>query len=108
MVQLISYKLVHHAMPPKGLRPTWLRDHSRSWPSPENSPDHRSNPTENCWNFLKNQLRNRDISSVLRLKEEIMKICMLELSLKHFKSLTDSMPLRMQQVIQAEGDMTKY
>jgi hypothetical protein len=74
------------------------------WPG--KSPD--LNHIENCWNFMKSQLRNRDISFVPKLKEEIMKIWQQELSLEYFKSLTDSMPARMQQVIQAKGDMTKY
>jgi hypothetical protein len=74
------------------------------WPG--NSPD--LNAIENCLNFMKSQLRNRDISSVPTLKEEIMKIWLQELSLEFFKSLTGSMPARMQQVIQAKGDMTKY
>jgi hypothetical protein len=74
------------------------------WPG--NSPD--LNHIENCWNFMQSQLRNRDISSVPKLKEEIMKIWLQELSLEYFKSLTDFMPARMQQVIQAKRDMTKY
>jgi hypothetical protein len=76
----------------KRIRASWLRNHSRQWTGPENIPDHRFYAIETCWIFKKNQLRNRDISSVLELKEEIMKICLQELSLKHVKSLTDTMP----------------
>jgi hypothetical protein len=71
---------------------------------PRNSPD--LNPIEYCWNLTKIQLRNRDICSVPKLAEEITKIWLQELSLEYFKGLTDSMPGRMQQVIQAKGDMT--
>ena len=75
-----------------------------NWPG--NSPD--LNPIENCWNFMKNELRKKDISSVPKLIDELKSLWTSGLSHEYLKKLSDSMPRRMQMVIQAKGDMTKY
>ena len=74
------------------------------WPG--NSPD--LNPIENCWNFMKNMLRKKDISSFPKLTLEIKKLWINDLSRDYFKKLRDSMPGRLEKVIAAKGDMTKY
>jgi hypothetical protein len=74
------------------------------WPG--NSRD--LNPIENAWNYMKNALKNEDISSVPRLMEAIKTLWTTNLSKEYFSSLSNSMPKRMQDVINAGGDMTKY
>ncbi len=74
------------------------------WPG--NSPD--LNPIENCWNYMKNKLKKKDISSLPKLSEEIMKLWTMDLSRDYLRALSDSMPDRLKQVIAAKGDMTKY
>ena len=74
------------------------------WPG--NSPD--LNPIENCWNFMKNMLRKKDISSFPKLTLEIKKLWINDLSRDYFRKLSNSMPGRLEKVIAAKGDMTKY
>ena len=74
------------------------------WPG--NSPD--LNPIENAWNYMKNQLKKKDISSVPKLTEEIKKLWVTTMKKDYFEKLSESMPKRMRLVIQAHGDMTKY
>jgi transposase len=74
------------------------------WPG--NSPD--LNPIENVWNYMKNALKNENISSVLRLTEAIKNLWTRNLTREYFTNLSNSMPNRMQDVINTAGDMTKY
>jgi hypothetical protein len=70
-----------------------------------NSPD--LNPIENVWNHMKNKLK-KTISSVTVLKEEIMKLWVLETSPEYLKKLSDCMPKRLELVCKYKGEMTKY
>ncbi len=74
------------------------------WPG--NSPD--LNPTENCWNNMKNMLRKKDISSVPKLTAAIKELWTQELTAEYLKKLSDSMPRRLQMVIEAKGEAIKY
>ena len=74
------------------------------WPG--NSPD--MNPIENCWNWMKDQLQDRDTGSVPKLIEEIKKLWVQRTPVSYLKNLSDSMPKRLQLIIEGGGDMTKY
>ncbi len=74
------------------------------WPG--NSPD--LNPIENAWNYMKNKLKKKDVSSVPKLMEEIKKLWVTEMSQEYFQKLSNSMPERLRMVIQAKGDHIKY
>jgi transposase len=70
-----------------------------------NSPD--LNPIENVWNHMKNKLK-KAITYIPVLKEEIMKLWVLQTTQECLKKLSDSMPKRLQLVIKPKGEMTKY
>ena len=75
------------------------------WPG--NSPD--LNPIENLWSRMKKQLANRPTpSSLAILKQEITKLWCERTSVEYCRALVKSMPKRMQQVIDCQGEMTKY
>ena len=74
------------------------------WPG--NSPD--LNPIENCWHIMKNKVCAKNPSSLEDLKDVIKKVWCLEMSPEYFKNLSDSMPERLNLVIQSKGNMTKY
>jgi hypothetical protein len=74
------------------------------WPG--NSPD--LNPIENCWNQMKQKLKDVDISSLPKLKEALLKLWTQDLSRDYLASLSASMPRRIALVIKNGGDMTKY
>jgi hypothetical protein len=78
--------------------------HVIEWPG--NSPD--LNPIENCWNQMKNLLKKKDVSSVPKLTTAIRQLWTEELKPEYLKNLSDSMPKRLEMVIAAKGDMTKY
>jgi transposase len=72
---------------------------------PPGSPD--LNPIENVWNLLKIKIHKRKPKN----KEELIDIVTeewLRFDRKVLKSLVNSMPKRVQQVIDNNGDITKY
>ena len=85
----------------------WLRDCEvgffEDWPG--NSPD--LNPIENLWMSIKRQLRNRDTSSLPKLRLAIQDIWD-HFSPQELQNLASSVPRRLQQVIARKGGMTKY
>ena len=74
------------------------------WPG--NSPD--LNHIENCWAYMKEHLKKEDINSVPKLTEAIKKLWVSGLSQEYLRKLNNSMPVRIEKVIRAKGDMTKY
>ena len=74
-----------------------------TWPG--NSPD--LNPIENCWNWMKDQLQEKKVTSVKNLIE-IKRLWCLATPQDYLRTLSDSMPRRLQAVIDAGGEMTKY
>ena len=74
------------------------------WPG--NSPD--LNPIENLWNWMKDQLQSINITSVPMLQVELKRLWVQRTPLAFLQKLSDSMASRLQQVIDAEGNMTKY
>ena len=74
------------------------------WPG--NSPD--LNPIENLWNWMKDRLQELRVSSVAVLMEEIKKLWVQATPVELLQNLLDSMPKRIQMVMDAKGDMTKY
>lgn len=85
----------------------WLRSNNiqvLDWPG--NSPD--LNPIENMWNIMKNKLQKCDTGSIPKLTEAIKILWVTDLSPEYCKSLSDSMPKRIQDVIKAKGYSTKY
>jgi hypothetical protein len=61
------------------------------------------NPIKNAWTYMKNKLNDQDISSVPKLKEAITKMWTMEISVEYLRSLSDSMPRRMEEVIKNGG-----
>jgi hypothetical protein len=74
------------------------------WPG--NSP--YLNLIENAWNYIKRSFKSQDIFSVPKLKEAILKMWTQDMSQKYLRALIDSMLKRIEAVINARGDMTKY
>ena len=75
------------------------------WPG--NSPD--LNPIENCWSWMKHQLRDCQATSIPELKERIMELwCQRMDDIEYLKALVESMPRRLAAVIESGGNVTKY
>ena len=74
------------------------------WPG--NLPD--LNPIENLWNWMKDQLQEKKVTSVPALQEEVKRLWCMGTPVELLKKLSDSMPRRLQAVIDAGGEMTKY
>ena len=74
------------------------------WPG--NSPD--LNPIENCWNLMKDKLKEKNTISLPLLIEEIKKLWCTGLPNGYLRNLSDSMPERIKTVIKNKGEMTKY
>lgn len=84
----------------------WLRENKIAeieWPG--NSPD--LNPIENVWSLMKRRLKGEDSSTVMRLRESVLKLWR-DIDISYFEKLAYSMPKRIQAVISANGDNTKY
>ena len=73
------------------------------WPG--NSPD--LNPIENAWNYIKNKLQETRPSNIVDRQKELKKLW-VNLDPTYFASLAESMPQRLQTVIDCKGEMTKY
>lgn len=73
------------------------------WPS--YSPD--LNPIENCWGYVKNQLRGKDLGNRDNLFKEVLQIWN-QIPFDFLLKLIDSMPRRIEAVIRAQGGYTKY
>jgi hypothetical protein len=71
-----------------------------------NSPD--LYPIENCWNHMKQKLKDVNISSLTKVKEALLKLWTQDLSKGYLASLSASMPKRIAAVIKNGGHMTKY
>ena len=75
------------------------------WPG--NSPD--LNPIENCWSYMKMKLKNdHTITSLPKLIDAIKLMWVTEMDINYFKKLAESMPKRLQLVLENKGEMTKY
>jgi hypothetical protein len=74
------------------------------WPG--NSPN--LNTIENCWNHMKTMLKREDISSVPKLTTTIKELLSQELTIQYLWNLSDSMPKRLQILIEAKGEEIKY
>ena len=74
------------------------------WPG--NSPD--LNPIENCWNLMKDRLKEKNTISLPLLIDEIKKLWCTGLPDGYLRKLSDSMPDRIKSVIKNKGEMTKY
>ena len=61
-----------------------------------NSPD--LNLIENLWNWMKDQLQEKQVSSVPALQEEVKRLWCMETLVELLKKLSDSMPRRLQRV----------
>ena len=75
------------------------------WPG--NSPD--LNPIENCWIWMKKQLREENNTSVPMLEASIARLWEEKMGdCQYLEALVNSMPRRMADVIERDGNMTKY
>ena len=75
------------------------------WPG--KSPD--LNPIENVWNWMKQQLQDSKATSLPQLQQEIKELWTLQMdNIQYLKNLAESMPRRLEAVIQNEGNSTKY
>jgi hypothetical protein len=74
------------------------------WPG--NSPD--LNPIENCWNLMKDKLKEKNTISLELLQKEIKLLWCTSLPEGYLRKLSDSMPNRIKMVIKNKGEMTKY
>ncbi len=77
-----------------------------NWPG--NSPD--LNLIKNFWNHMKTMLKrkDKDISSVPKLTAAINELWTQELTIQYLRNSSNSMPKRLQMVIEGKGEATKY
>nr|CAH7716389.1 unnamed protein product [Callosobruchus chinensis] len=73
------------------------------WPG--NSPD--LNPIENAWNHMKNKVKEKRPGSIPELKD-VLKTLWCNMDVTYLEKLAESMPKRLQMVLKAKGNMTKY
>ena len=73
----------------------------------DNSPD--LNPIENVWAWMKSQLRDSKATSLPQLQREITELWVLRMdNIQYLKNLVESMPRRLQAIIDGNGNLTKY
>ena len=90
-----------------GIVTEWFRERGiEVLPWPGNSPD--INPIENLWQFMKNRLQQRHFSSMTEFKDAIKTIWVTDLTQDYCSSLIDSMPRRIQAILDNNGFPTKY
>ena len=77
--------------------------HVLDWPA--NSP--HLNPIENLWGIVKKKLHKHQPNTCEQLKDA-MKTCWNEVTPHECQQLIHSMPHRIEAVIKARGDATKY
>ena len=88
----------------------WFDDHPAitliKWPG--NSPD--LNPIENMWIWMKNQLKESSrCTNLQELRQEILKLWAEKMNnIQYLRNLVESMPRRLQDVIERDGGCTKY
>ena len=66
------------------------------------------NPIENLWSVLKDKVSEKQPTNTKELEETIKAVWVLELSAEYCRSLVKSMPKRLEAVIKAKGNPTKY
>ena len=85
----------------------WLEncalDYIKDWPA--NSPD--LNPIENLWSLMKNEIKKEDTSSLPKLKATLQRVWET-LPEERLHSLVDSVPRRLQEIINKKGNTTRY
>ncbi len=83
------------------------RPHIKLIDWPGNSPD--LNPIENVWAWMKQQLADSTSTSLPELQREITELWTLKMDdIPYLKALVESMPKRLQDVIDRNGNTTKY
>ena len=67
------------------------------------------NPIENCWAWMKDQLTDCNATSLPALQLEITRLWVTRMeNSDYLRSLVESMPRRLQEVISKAGNTTKY
>lgn len=79
----------------------------RMLPRPGNSPD--MNPIENLWEITKREIAKEMVTTKTRLIEKLIEVWHHNTRIKEVaKTCIESMPRRIQAVIDAKGSVTKY
>jgi len=103
-----DYKFMQDGARPHTARSTlnWLNQHGihlLEWPP--SSPD--INPIENIWGIMKKTVRQRHPRTVPELRQ-VLEEEWSKIAPQMCKGLVNSLPSRMQAIIKAKGEMTKY